>query len=156
MRKLLASLFLTITLGMAQGAHAGPYEDGWAAFTRGDYATALSLWRPLAARGNANAQGFLGLMYGNGQGVPQDYKEAARWYGLAAAQGDANAQFNLGLLYYGGRGVVQDYKEAVKWFRLHLRRLRPSARRFASVCQSRSNSSATTLTQRSMRRRSGN
>jgi hypothetical protein len=53
MLKLLASLFLTITLGMAQGANAGPYEDGWAALSRGDYAAALSLFRPLAAQGNA-------------------------------------------------------------------------------------------------------
>ena len=28
MRKLLALLFFTITLGMAQGANAGPYEVG--------------------------------------------------------------------------------------------------------------------------------
>ena len=52
MRKLLASLFLIITLGTAQGAYAGPYEDGQAARSRGDYATALSLFRLAAAQGN--------------------------------------------------------------------------------------------------------
>src|ERR1035438_5254339 len=41
------------------------------------------------------AQVHLGLMYYQGQGVPQDYKEAMRWYRLAADQGDADAQFNL-------------------------------------------------------------
>ncbi len=30
-------------------------------------------------------------MYANGQGVPQDYAEAARWYRMAAEQGDASA-----------------------------------------------------------------
>ena len=45
MRKLLASLFLIITLGTAQGAYAGPFEDGQAAWGRGDYATALSVRR---------------------------------------------------------------------------------------------------------------
>jgi hypothetical protein len=57
-------------------------------------------------------------MYDNGQGVPQDYKEAVKWYRLAADQGDAMAQFNLGLMYSGGPGVPQDYKEAAKWYRL--------------------------------------
>lgn len=60
----------------------------------------------------------LGLMYFNGQGVPQDYKEAVKWYRLAADQGHDNAQSNLGLMYFNGQGVPQDYKEAVKLFRL--------------------------------------
>jgi len=58
------------------------------------------------------------LMYGNGQGVPQDYKEAVKWWKLAAEQGDTQAQYNLGQMYYKGQGVPQDYKEAVKWYRL--------------------------------------
>jgi TPR repeat protein len=50
--------------------------------------------------------------------VAQDYKEAARLYGLAAAQGNANAQYNLGVMYDNGTGVAQDYKEAVRLYRL--------------------------------------
>ena len=118
MLKLLASLFLTITLGMAQGANAGPYEDAEAAYNRGDLETAVRMWRPLAAQGNALAQYNLGLMYGNGRGVVQDHKEAVKWYRLAADQGNAQAQFVLGAMYKVGEGVVQDYKEAVKWYRL--------------------------------------
>ena len=95
MLKLLALLFFTITLGMAQGANAGPFEDGHAAYTRGDYATALRLWKPLATQGDASAQINLAFMYYTGQGVPQDYKEAGRFYKLAAAQGNAKAQYNL-------------------------------------------------------------
>ena len=45
------------------------------------------------------AQYNLGVMYDNGDGVPQDYKEAVKWYRLAAEQGDASAQYNLGLMY---------------------------------------------------------
>ena len=52
------------------------------------------------------------------QGVPQDYKEDARLYGLAAAQGDASAQINLGVMYLNGQGVAQDYKEAVRLYGL--------------------------------------
>ena len=118
MLKLLASLFLLITLGMAQGAYAGPKEDAFAAFSRKDYATALSLLRPLATQGDAWAQFTLGIFYQYGQGVVEDHKEAVKWYRLAAAQGHAKAQFRLGFMYYFGRGVVQDHKEAVKWFRL--------------------------------------
>jgi hypothetical protein len=58
------------------------------------------------------------LRYEQGQGVPQDYAEAVKWYRLAAAQGDAKAQFNLGLAYEHGQGVEQDNAEAVKLFRL--------------------------------------
>ena len=36
MRKLLASLFLIITLGTTQGANAGPYEVGMDWYNRGD------------------------------------------------------------------------------------------------------------------------
>ena len=57
-------------------------------------------------------------MYGNGQGVPQDYTEALKWYRLSAEQGDADAQNNLALMYINGQGVPQDYAEAVKWWHL--------------------------------------
>jgi TPR repeat protein len=57
-------------------------------------------------------------MLRRGQGVPQDYKTAVKWYTLAAEQGNANAQFNLGLMYDNGLGVPQDDKTAVKWYRL--------------------------------------
>ncbi len=57
-------------------------------------------------------------MYDNGEGVPQDYAEAVKWYRLAAEQGDASAQYNLGIMYINGKGVPQDYAEAVKWYRL--------------------------------------
>ncbi|MYE58441.1 MAG: sel1 repeat family protein, partial [Alphaproteobacteria bacterium] len=46
-------------------------------------------------------------MFGNGEGVPQDYAEAARWYRRAAEQGIASAQFNLGLVLNNGEGVAQ-------------------------------------------------
>ena len=57
-------------------------------------------------------------MYDLGKGVPQNYKEAAKWYRLAAEQGDAKAQYNLGVMYHKGQGVPQNYKEAAKWYRL--------------------------------------
>ena len=76
-------------------------------------------WSRLAAeQGYARAQNNLGVMYYNGQGVPQDYAEAMKWYRLAAEQGYASAQHNLGVMYNNGNGVPQDYVQAHKWFNL--------------------------------------
>jgi hypothetical protein len=76
---------------------AGLFEDGLAAHKRGDYATALKLWRPLAEQGLADAQYTLGIMYANGRGVAQNYAEALKWYRMAAEQGNVAAQCNLGV-----------------------------------------------------------
>ena len=73
--------------------------------------------RTQAEQGDRSAQSILGLMYYLGQGVPQDYAEAAAWYRKAAEQGDADAQFDLGYMYNNGEGVPQDHAEAIKWFR---------------------------------------
>ena len=64
---------LVVSLSLAAPVLAGTWEDGMAAYKRGDYASALRLWRPLAKQGNTGAQFNLGLMYYLGQGVKQDY-----------------------------------------------------------------------------------
>lgn len=93
------------------------FKAGENAYHRGDYATALREWQPLAKQGHAVAQYNLGLLYANGQGVPKDDAQARQWYEKAAVQGHAAAQVNLGSLYDYGRGVPQDFKMAVKWYR---------------------------------------
>jgi TPR repeat protein len=55
---------------------------------------AFKKWRPLAEQGDAVAQNNLGIMYFNGEGVPQDYILAHMWLNLAAAQGDEMARQN--------------------------------------------------------------
>jgi len=72
--------------------------------------------RKAAEQGDSDAQLSLGVLYDNGQGVPQDYTQAGAWYRKAAEQGDAAAQYALGDLYRGGQGVPQDYAEAYFWF----------------------------------------
>jgi len=116
LKRILAGVVLAVML--TGGAAAGPLNDGLAAAKRGDYATALRLWRPLAEQGDASAQYYLGFAYSEGEGVPQDYAEAVKWYRLAAEQGYANAQFNLGFMFGNDQGLQQDYAEAVKWYRL--------------------------------------
>ena len=91
------------------------FEKGAAAYKRGDYQTALEVFRPLAENGDAKAQSILGLMYSYGEGVPEDYREASRWYRRAADQGSSVAQYNLGMLYLEGKGVSQNTDEAVDW-----------------------------------------
>lgn len=71
-----------------------------------------------AEHGDANAQFELGQMYDQGNGVPQDYVEAVKWYRLSAEQDHAKSQYALGSMYRVGDGVQQDASEAVKWFRL--------------------------------------
>ena len=96
---------------------AGPKEDAEAAYKRGDFATAYQLYWILAEEGNAVAARFLGDMYIDGHGVPQDYAEALKWYRRAAERGDARAQRSLGVMYYDGAGVTGSYTEAAKWQR---------------------------------------
>jgi hypothetical protein len=74
--------------------------------------------RKAAEQGNAVAQNNLGVSYYNGEGIPQNYQEAVKWFRLSAAQGIADAQNSLGRSYDAGQGVPQDYGEAVKWYRL--------------------------------------
>jgi TPR repeat protein len=76
-------------------AFAGPWEDGMAAYNRGDYMPAIRLFRPLAEQGNAKAQNILGVMFHRGQGVPRNAARAHMWFSFAAARGDANAKSEL-------------------------------------------------------------
>ena len=93
-------------------------SEGVVAFHRSDYLTAFRKLRPLAERGQAEAQALLGYMYEHGSGVPQDQVIAAHWYLSAAEQGHAGAQYQLGLLYDKGHGVPQSWVIAYKWLNL--------------------------------------
>ena len=73
-------------------ALAGPWEDGMAAYNRGDYAPAMEVFRPLARQGNARAQAAIGTMYRKGQGVAKSSARAFMWLSLASARGDARAK----------------------------------------------------------------
>ena len=94
------------------------FDSASAATGRGDDVEELKRTRRLAEQGQQWAQRRLGSMYAEGKGVPQDYREAVKWYRLAAAQGNAPAQYSMGMAYEKGQGVPQDYSEAVKWYRL--------------------------------------
>ena len=109
------ALVLSIVCLAAPPARAD-IKAGENAYHRGDYATALREWQPLAKQGDAVAQYHLGLLYANGQGVLKDDAQARQWYEKAAVQGHVDAQVNLGMLLDYGRGGPQAFKMAVRWY----------------------------------------
>src|SRR5690242_16351525 len=111
-----AAALLAAVLWFVAAAIAGPVEDGEAAYDRGDYASALKIWQPLAERADPRAENWLGVLYHNGYGVMQDDGIAAAWYRRAADHGYAVAQFNLAAEYVVGRGVPRDDAQAAHWF----------------------------------------
>ncbi len=109
---LAAALFLVT----ASPVRAG-YDEGLAAYRRGDFVTAASEFLPLARDGDVRAQRNLGYLYEKGKGVPQDHVEAVSWYRKAAENSDAKAQFNLAIMYFNGEGIVRNYRQAATWLR---------------------------------------
>lgn len=101
-----------------QPASADALARAKAAFSRGDYVSVVRMLTPLALRGNANAQAFLGFMYENGYGAPQAYDAAADLYIDAAIRGNSFGQCMLGLMYDKGHGVERDVVLAYKWLNL--------------------------------------
>ena len=112
-----AAAMLLVTVG-ALPAAAQTFDAAIEAYERGDYATALAGFQNYAEQGYAAAQSNLGVMYANGQGVPEDDAEAVRWVRRAAEQGYAAAQLNLGVMYANGQGVPEDDVTAYAWLNI--------------------------------------
>jgi len=113
-RRVALSIFAVATL--AWGSAIAGLSEGIEAIVKGDYAAAVRELRPLAERGDAEAQYRLGRMYEFGKGVALDMVQALVWLRKSAAQGNASAQLELGVMYAMGEGVKQDDKLAVEWF----------------------------------------
>jgi cell division septation protein DedD len=92
----------------AQSVKAG--IDAW---QRADYAGAITIWRPLAEGGDADAQFNLGQAYRLGRGVPLDLAAAKVWFERAARSGHVDAQTTLGLLTFQNG----DRATGLKWLR---------------------------------------
>src|SRR5262245_19557186 len=84
---------------------------------RGDYATALAIWEPLAQAGVARAQNNIGACFAEGLGVARYAALAERWLTLAAEAGDRVVQRNLAALYFKGEGIAQDFTRAATLYR---------------------------------------
>ena len=79
-----------------------------------DYMKAYASFSRAANMENHQAAYLLGKMYEEGQGIPQDYEKAIKWYEKALDNPEANVR--LGLMYSGGTGVEQNYLTAAKYF----------------------------------------
>jgi len=110
--------WLPLLLAAAVTLAQADFSAGMNAYRKGDYATAMANWRPLAEAGSPQAQFNVGLLHAKGLGVETDWGEAARWYELAAQQDFAQAQYNLAELYEAGRGVPTDLTISYVWFKL--------------------------------------
>lgn len=98
-----AALIMPVTQALAQAQPVPASADvkrGVEAWEAGDYATAVKLWRPLAIKGDADAQFNLAQAYRFGRSVALDMKAAEDWYRRAAAQGHLQAEDNLGLIMF--------------------------------------------------------
>jgi uncharacterized protein len=115
--RLLVSAILLAFIALPSTASADPFEDGASAFERGDYDTALQIWRPLAEH-DPRAAINLGVMYAEGLGVQKDAVEALRWLGPAALAGEPSAQMHLGVMFAEGIGGRRpNYEAAAAWYR---------------------------------------
>ncbi len=72
--------------------------------------------RAKAVAGDIKAQVSIAARFDFGNGVRQDFAEAAKWYELAAKAGDAIAQNNLANFFQEGLGVTKDYAKAFELF----------------------------------------
>jgi hypothetical protein len=142
-----ATIRCTLTIGVFLAGTVSPawpqeqpdYTVGEAAYERGDYSLAFKELLPLARKGTAEAQFYMGVMYEKGLGVPQDYAEAIRWSRKAAERGVKEAQYNVGLIYFRGLGIAPDYVQAHFWWNLS------AARGYKAASESR-NAIATDMT----------
>ncbi|MDG3441082.1 tetratricopeptide repeat protein [Nitrospirillum amazonense] len=120
----------TSTIPAVQTAATSTLDQGIAAFEAGKETEAVALLMPLAEKGDAEAQTYLGWIYeeptvtiepASGRGASprfvHDNVKARAWYEKAAAQGHAHAMNNLGSLYFLGRGVPQDPAKGLALFK---------------------------------------
>lgn len=87
-------------LACAAPASAQSVKAGIDAWQTGDYSRAISIWRPLAESGDADAAFNLGQAYRLGRGVELDLGTAQNWLETAARKGHTDAQTTLGLLLF--------------------------------------------------------
>jgi TPR repeat protein len=116
-------MFWLVALCSSAVLAAGPVEEdedlssyhAAVSMQQGDHGTAL---RALAEHGSTIAQDWLGYMYAKGNGVPQDYVEAVKWYRMAAEKNLGQAQYDLACMYAEGKGVPKDAVQAHMWANL--------------------------------------
>lgn len=111
-------LALVLVLAGSVTVTAADFAIGMRAYEIGDFEAAIRELLPLAEQGEANAQYQMGLIYHNGDGVSQSYKDAVTWFRRSAEQGHIDAQVALGQMFFDGKGIAQDLTMAYVWLNL--------------------------------------
>ncbi|HAB47174.1 MAG: sel1 repeat family protein [Betaproteobacteria bacterium] len=93
--------------------NAEAMKGATAAMNTMEFKRAIETLKPLADKGDANAQFNLGAIYANGRGVPPDPREAVRLYRLAVAKGHLGAMNNLAFMLKTGTGTEKNEREAL-------------------------------------------
>lgn len=92
-----AALALTMLAGQpaaaAEKASHPKTAAGMEAVNRGDYKTAYQMFRAQAAKGDAEAQFELGMLFALGKGVERNLITAWMWTEIAARQNEPYADF---------------------------------------------------------------
>ena len=96
---------------------ASDLERGLEAYESGDYETALTILKPLAEQGNAEAQYNLVILYYEGIGVTQDAEKAIKWVRRAADQDHPVALMAMSFFSLHNTNQAQGRQEMVQWLR---------------------------------------
>ncbi|HEX5258233.1 MAG TPA: SPOR domain-containing protein [Sphingomicrobium sp.] len=112
-----------LLIGSGTPLSAQSVRAGIQAWQRSDYSGAVAIWRPLAGKGDADAEFNLGQAYRLGKGVPINLAAAKTWFERAANQGHVDAETTLGLLLFQNG----DRAEGLKWLKKAADRSEPRA-----------------------------
>ncbi|NOQ89523.1 MAG: hypothetical protein GQ549_01105, partial [Gammaproteobacteria bacterium] len=107
---------ICITFLLVFTAEAATLDDAKLAIRTQDFATAAKILKPLARKGDKQAQYQMAVLYRNGQGIKENPKNSAYWMDKSARQGYERAQYLLGTYYEDGIGVKSDRKNAIYWY----------------------------------------
>jgi len=110
--KHLVAAALLAAIGSSVSAQS--VRAGIEAWQHADYSRAVGIWRPLAEKGDADAQFNLGQAYRLGRGVPTNLAAAQTWFERAASKGHVDAQTTLGLMLFENGDRVR----GVRWLKL--------------------------------------
>jgi len=114
---------LIFSAALAASVSAQSVKTGIDAWQRSDYATAVAVWRPLAEKGDADAQFNLGQAYRLGRGVSINLAAAQTWFERAAEKGHLDAQTTLGLMLFQNGNRTG----GLRWIKLAAEKSEPRA-----------------------------
>lgn len=107
---------LAAVLLFQSAAFAG-FDEGFDAYNKKDWKTAIMNLRPAAEQGDDRAMVILGNMYSEGLGVDKNLEEAFRLYRRSAEKNNAAGILATATMYQQGLGVPANGKLSIDWHR---------------------------------------